>query len=64
MAKTVVLDEVFVTVRIPAALPAAQVRAARRTLSGRAYLTALTNAVRRLVRSHPELAPLRLTLSR
>ena len=64
MAKTVLLDELFVTVRVPADLSDADTEAARRTLAGDEFLGRLRRAVRAVIRESPELAGVRVTVTR
>ncbi len=64
MARTVVLDELFVTLRTPADLSEVGAAAARRTLGGDDLLARLRRAVRAVIRSYPELACLLVTVSR
>lgn len=64
MPRTVVLDEVHLTFRIPAALPAADVRAIRRALSGKAFPAALRRAVIESLKKYPTLTPVQVEISR
>ena len=64
MPKTVVIDELIVTVRVPADLPDPAADAVRQTLAGDAFLRALRRAVRRVVRTDPALAAVRVSVSR
>ena len=64
MPATVVLDEVHLTFRIPAALPEGEVRLIRRVLNGKAFTAAVRRAVSAVVRERPALRPVRLTLGR
>ena len=64
MAKTVVIDELHLTARIPADSSEEQVDAVRETLAGAEFMGRLLRAVRAAVRSHPELSSLRVSLSR
>jgi hypothetical protein len=50
MTRLLVVDELPLTFRIPAALPAAAVNTLLRTPSGRAFTSALRQAIRRVVR--------------
>ncbi len=64
MAKTVVIDELHLTVRVTAGLPDEQAEAVRETLAGAEFLDRLRRAVRAAVRAFPELATIRFTLAR
>jgi hypothetical protein len=64
VAKSVVIDEIHVTVRVPADLPDKPAAAVRRTLSGAAFTRALREAVLRTVRRFPELSACRTTVTR
>ena len=63
MAKTVVLDELLLTVRVPADLPDAEVDAVRRALESDEFVARLRRAVRTVLVAFPDLAPVRVTLS-
>jgi hypothetical protein len=62
MAKTVVIDELYITLRVPAGLP--DIAAVRRTLKEPKFLSRLRRAVRAAVRALPQLASCRLKVSR
>ena len=64
MPKTVLLDEWHITLRIPAVLSDADVRAVHRILSGKAFTVAVRRAVVDAVRERVVLKPVRLTLGR
>jgi len=64
MARSVVLDVLLLTARVPAALPTRTVARARRTLASPAFAAALRRAVRDTVRAVPALTPVRLTVAR
>jgi len=64
MADTVVIDELHLTVRMPAVLPAGEAEAVRRTLSEPAFVDRLRAAVLAAVREFPALAPVAVTVSR
>ena len=64
MAKTVVIDELIVTLRVPSDLPDAEVDEVRRALGGAEFLARLRAAVRAVVASYPELAPCRAAVAR
>jgi hypothetical protein len=49
MSRLVVLNEIHVTVRVPAGLPEAEVAAVRRVVLTRAFLTRLRKAVHDLI---------------
>ena len=64
MPKTVVIDEIHVTVRIPGDLPEAQADAVHRALAGEDFMSRLRRAVRAALRAFPELAVARVSLTR
>lgn len=64
MPATVVLDELHLTFRIPAALPEVEVRAIRRVLNGKAFTAAVRRAVVTEMNKRPALKPVRLTVGR
>lgn len=64
MAKTVVIDMLLVTVRVPADLPDRKASAVRRTLAGSVYTARVRRAVAEAVRAYPELTACRVSVSR
>lgn len=64
MPETVVIDELHLTVRVPADLPEDQSEIVRRTLHGEEFMARLRRAVRRAFRAHPELAVVTVALTR
>ncbi|QDU21731.1 hypothetical protein [Urbifossiella limnaea] len=64
MPPTVVVDELHLTVRMPADLPAGEAEAVRRTLAELAFLDHVRAAVLAVVREYPTLAPVAVTASR
>ena len=64
MAKTVIIDEPHVTLRVPANLPGARAAAVHRALTGAALVARLRRAVRSVVRADPVLAVVRVAVSR
>ena len=64
MAKTVVIDELHVTVRVPNDLPEDEAEAVRRTLAGDEFMDRLRRAIRTAFREFPELAVARVALTR
>lgn len=64
MPKSVVLDEMHLTVHVPSKLADAEAETIRRTLTGTAFLRRLRRAVRAAVGEFPDLARVRVTLSR
>lgn len=64
MPRTVVLDELHLTFRIPAALPAAQVRAIRRVLNGKAFTATVRRAVIEEMKKYPTLKSVQVQVSR
>ncbi len=64
MAKTVVIDELHITVRVPNDLTDDEADAVRQTLSGDDFMDRLRRAIRAVVRAAPELSPCRVSLTR
>ena len=64
MAKSVVIDEVHLTIRIPRGLPDGTAEEIARTLTGVDFMTRLHRAVRAALRAFPELAVVRASLTR
>lgn len=64
MAKTVILDELHLTLRVPNDLPDEEVEAIRRTLAGDDFMSRLRRAVRATLRAVPELSAVRASLTR
>jgi hypothetical protein len=64
MAKTVTLDELHLTFRIPNDLPDEEAEVIRRTLEGADFLVRLRKAVRDVIRAFPELKAVRVSLTR
>jgi hypothetical protein len=64
MSKTVVIDELHLTLRLPARLPEAQVKKARRILLGATFLARLRRTLRSLIGSYPQLTSLTVLVSR
>jgi hypothetical protein len=64
MAKTVIIDEIHLTIRIPNDLPDAQAEAIRRTLAGDDFMGRLRRAVRAVLRALPQLTAIRASLTR
>jgi hypothetical protein len=64
MPKTVVIDELHVTLRVPADLPDAAAETVRQALAGSGFIARIREAVRATVRASPELAAVRVTVTR
>jgi hypothetical protein len=64
MAKTVIIDELHVTFRIPNDLSESATEAIWQALDGDEFLHRLRRAVRAAVRALPELAAVRVSLTR
>jgi hypothetical protein len=64
MAKTVVIDELHLTLRVPSELAERQLTAIHRILNDDAFLNRLRRAVLAVIRATPELAVLRVSLTR
>ena len=62
--KTVVIDEIHITVRVPGDLPDDAAEAVRETLAGDEFMSRLRRAVRVVVRAFPELNAVRVSLTR
>jgi 2'-5' RNA ligase len=62
--KTVVIDEIHVTVRVPGDLPEDAAEVVRRALAGDEFMSRLRRAVRAVVRVFPELNSIRVSLTR
>lgn len=63
-SRTVVIDEIHVTVRVPADLPDDEVEAVRDTLATNEFMAHLRRAVRNAFRAFPELSATRVTVTR
>jgi hypothetical protein len=63
MPRTVVIDELHLTVRVPADLPEADAEAVRQTLLGAEFLDRLRRSVRLVFRAFPELARVRVSVT-
>lgn len=64
MPRYVVIDEVHVTVRVPRDLSPERAERVRAALAADAFLARLRTCVRRVVRGDPDLAGVRVGLSR
>lgn len=64
MPRAAIVDEIHLTVRVPARLPDELTQAVRRTLLGTAFMVRLRQAIRTVFRANPELASARVTLTR
>lgn len=64
MPPSVVADELHVTVRMPADLPAGDAEAVRRTLADPDFVDRLRAAVLAVVQEFPALAPVAVTVTR
>lgn len=64
MAKSVVLDEIHITFRIPNDLPSARSDELEGTLQGTEFMNRLLRAIRAVVSGYPELSVVRISLSR
>jgi hypothetical protein len=64
MAKTVILDEIHLTFRIPNDLPDDQADTIRQTLAGDDFMSRLRKAFGDVIRAFPELAVARVSLTR
>lgn len=64
MAKSVTIDEIHLTLRIPNDLPDGAAEAMLAVLTGEDFMTRLRRAVRAVLRQFPELRPVRGSLTR
>lgn len=64
MAKTAIIDELHITIHVPASLPDALAKTVRRILLGNAFTSRLKWAIRGVVRAYPELAVVRVVIAR
>jgi hypothetical protein len=64
MAKTVIIDELHVTFRIPNDLHDDEAEAIRQTLAGDEFMNRLRRTIRAVIRSLPELSAVRVSLTR
>ena len=64
MAKTVVIDELHLTISIPDDMPHARREEVRQTLANDDFMDRLRQAVRAAAEAFPELAAVRLSLAR
>ena len=64
MAKSVVIDEILITVRVPRDLPDDQAEEIRQVLASDEFQRHLGRAVRAVVRTFDALAVVRVTLTR
>jgi hypothetical protein len=62
--RTVVIDEIHLTVRVPGDLPDDESETVREVLAGDEFMTRLRRAVRAVVREFPALAVARVSLTR
>jgi hypothetical protein len=64
MARTILMEELHLTLVVPSKLPANEYRAIHRALNRPSFHAALSAAVRQLLRRYPSLGKLRVRLSR
>jgi len=64
MARTMLMDEFHLTLRVPSKLLAAEYRAIHRSLDRPRFHAALSAAVRQLLSRYPSLRKLRVRVSR
>ncbi len=64
MARTVVIDELHVTIRVPSDLSEIRADEVHRALTGEEFMNRLRRAVRAALRAFPELAVARVSLTR
>ena len=63
MARTVVIDELHVTIRVPSDLYEVRADEVHRALTGEEFMNRLRRAVRAALRAFPELAVARVSLT-
>jgi hypothetical protein len=64
MAKSVTIDELHLTLRIPNDLPEDEAEAIRRTLASDDFMDRLRRAVRAALRAFPELSTVKASITR
>lgn len=64
MARTVVIDELHVTIRVPSDLSEIRAEEVHRALTGEEFMNRLRRAMRAALRALPELAVARVSLTR
>ena len=64
MPKTVVIDELHLTLRVPATLTEARAQAVRQRLTSAAFMSRLRRVIRGVVRAYPALAVVHVTVTR
>lgn len=64
MAKSVVIDEIHVTIHVADNLPNKPTREVRQTLNTRAFTNRLRKAIRKVIKDFPELAPVTVSIAR
>ena len=64
MNRSVIIEQIHLTVRVPVSLPDSEVVAVRTSLAGAGFVTRIRRAIRAAIRADPTLAPVRITLSR
>jgi hypothetical protein len=64
VAKTIMIEEIHVTVLAPQGLRDAEYVAMRRTMNSRPFLAELRHAITDVLRGHPRLDSVRIQLSR
>ena len=64
MSRSLLVDQLLVEVRVPKALPARHLAAARRALRAPGFLPRLRRALRPVFAAHPALAAVRVRVTR
>ena len=64
MNRTVIIEQIHLTVRVPANLPDPAVVTIRSALADAAFVTRIRRAIRAAIRADPTLAPVWITFSR
>ena len=64
MSQAVVIDELFVTLRVPRDLPETEIEMVRQTLASATFLKRLRSVILATVGEFPALGPVSVTVSR
>ena len=64
MNRTVMIEQIHLTVRVPATLPDPAVVTIRTALAGAGFVTRIRRALRAAIRADATLAPVRISFSR
>ena len=64
MKRSVIVEQMHLTVRVPVTLPDPAVVTLRTKLAGAAFMTRIRRAIRAAIRADPTLSPVRISFSR